>query len=71
MQGLPPLVFLLLLACCGTALSQTEDVKQQLDQQSARRDQVRERITGLQAEIHQTRGEHASLSARLKGPGSC
>lgn len=65
MQGLPPLVLFLLLACCGTALAQTEDVKQQLDHQSARRDQVRERITGLQAEIHQTRGEHASLSAQL------
>jgi septal ring factor EnvC (AmiA/AmiB activator) len=64
MQG-PPIVLLLMLACCGPALPQNADVKQQLDDQSARRDQVRGRIAGLQAEMQQTRGEHASLSARL------
>lgn len=65
MRGLPPLVLLFLLACCGSALPQTADVKQQLEDQSAKRDQVRERITGLEAEIHQTRGEHESLSGQL------
>ncbi len=65
MRGLLPFGVLLLLACCGPALPQTTDVKQQLADQSARRDQVRERIAGLQAEIYQTRGEHESLSVQL------
>lgn len=65
MPGLPPLALLFLLACCGPALAQAGDVKQQLEDQSAKREQVRERITGLEAEIHQTRGQHESLSGRL------
>ena len=65
MRGLPPLALLFLLACCGPALAQTGDVKQQLEDQSAKREQVRERITGLEAEIHQTRDQHQSLSGRL------
>ena len=65
MRGARLLVRLILLACCGPALLQAADVKQQLQDQSAKREQVRQQISGLEAEIHQTRGQHASLSSRL------
>lgn len=64
MRKAQPLVLLILLVCGGPVLPQAA-TKQQLEEQSARRDQVRQRITGLQEEIEQTRGEHATLSSRL------
>jgi len=65
MHGLSPFVWLFLLVCFMPAPAQAADVKQQLEDQSAKREQVRERIAGLQAEIHQTRGEHEALTTRL------
>jgi len=65
MHGLSPFVGLFLLVCFMPAPAQAADVKQQLEDQSAKREQVRERIAGLQAEIHQTRGEHEALTTRL------
>lgn len=65
MRGFSSLVWLAILACLLPVLAQAADVRQQLADQSAKREQVRERIAGLQAEIRQTRGEHETLIAQL------
>ncbi len=56
---------LLLLVYCITVVAQSADIEQQLADQSAKRDQVRERIAGLQAAIRQAHGEHETITVQL------
>lgn len=56
---------LLWLACFAAMGAELADITQQLAEQSARRELVRQRIAGLQTEILQTKGEHATLTGQL------